>query len=208
LSASLACLAGFDTVKQAMEDEVFSDFVKQLMLKDIAVAIPFPIPADEINKFGSKVLERFRNPFLQHRWINITFQNTMKMRMRNVPVITRYLQLYSSSPEFIATGFAAFILFMKAVKKEGTAYYGLNNGNYYIINDDQASYFFTLWQEEISTELLVARVLSNKDLWGIDLSAYSQFHISVWQMLSAMMRDGVRETIIKWHQTRAMELSS
>jgi tagaturonate reductase len=191
-----------------MEDPAFSAFVEQLMKKDIAKAIPYPISAEEISKFADKVLDRFRNPFLQHKWINITLQNTMKMRMRNVPVIIRYQQLYSTAPVCMAIGFAAYVLFMKATKKEGTNYYGQSNGRYYLINDEQAAWFYTLWNEENSTDLIVSKVLANKDLWRFDLSAFTEFEISVRNMLSSMIREGVRETIIKWHQSLSVELSS
>jgi tagaturonate reductase len=208
LSAGLAYLSGFDTVKEGMEDPVFSDFVAQLMTKDIAKAIPYAVNAAEVEKFSSKVLDRFRNPFLQHRWINITLQNTMKMKMRNVPVILQYQKLFNKAPECMATGFAAFILFMKPVKKESEKYFGWSNDRYYMINDEQASFFYSLWEKESSSDVIVTKILANKDLWDADLSTFRAFELSVQTMLSLMIREGVKETMISWRKTRSMELSS
>ncbi|HUQ66922.1 MAG TPA: tagaturonate reductase [Flavitalea sp.] len=195
LSASLAYLAGFDIVKQGMEDIVFSSFVEKLMMNDIAEAIPYEINKEDVQKFSAKVLDRFRNPFLQHKWINITLQNTMKMRNRNMPVILRYQQLYNTSPEYMATGFAGYLLFMKAVKKEENIYYGKRGNEYYAINDDQAAWFYNTWNSGEGVKPLVNKVLSNVELWGTDLSGFTAFATSVEEKLSSMINNGVRNTI-------------
>jgi tagaturonate reductase len=195
LSASLAYLAGFDIVKQGMEDKVFSSYVRNLMLTDIAKAIPYEIEKSEIERFAYKVLDRFSNPFLQHKWINITLQNTMKMRNRNMPVILRYQQLYNKSPKYMATGFAGYLLFMRAVKKEDNTYYGSRGDDYYPISDDQAAYFYHLWNGDLSPDVLIYQVLSNKDLWGEDISDFTAFRESVSEKLTEMLSHGVRNTI-------------
>jgi tagaturonate reductase len=195
LSASLAYLAGFDIVKEGMEDKTFSYYVENLMQNDIAKAIPFDISENEIQSFSSKVLDRFRNPFLQHKWINITLQNTMKMRNRNMPVLLRYQQLFDKSPDFMAMGFAGYLLFMKAVKTEGNVYYGQRDNKYYVINDDRAEYYYQLWQHKSNVDELVETVLSEKKLWDEDLSFFLPFKRSVKEKLSSMIANGVLNTI-------------
>ena len=195
LSASLAYLAGFNIVKEGMSDTKFSSYVQHLMLTDIAKAIPYEIDKSEMEKFAYKVLDRFRNPFLQHKWINITLQNTMKMRNRNMPVILRYQQLYNKSPNYMATGFAGYLLFMKAVKKDGNVYFGKRGNEYYAINDDQAAYFYHLWNGDLSPDILIEQVLSNKDLWGEDISTFSAFRHAVSEKLTEMLNHGARKTI-------------
>ena len=195
LSASLAYLAGFDYVKDGMNDNVFSAFVANLMQKDIASAIPYEMEQRQITAFSEKVLDRFRNPFLKHKWINITLQNTMKMRNRNIPVLLRYQELFGSAPKWMSTGFAGFLLFMKAVKKEGRSYYGMRNNEYYEINDDQAGYFYDLWNRELPVGAIVKAILSNSDLWGTNISAFTAFEESVIQKLSSMITKGVTKTI-------------
>jgi tagaturonate reductase len=178
-----------------MDDNVFSAYVQHLMLTDIAKAIPYEVKKEEIENFAFKVLDRFRNPFLQHKWINITLQNTMKMRNRNIPVILRYQQLHSSAPKYMATGFAGYLLFMKAVKKEDAVYYGKRGDQYYPINDDQAAYFYHLWNGDLSPDILIHQVLSNKDLWGEDISTFTSFREAVSEKLTEMLTHGVRHTI-------------
>lgn len=195
LSASLAFLAGFDIVKHAMEDRFFRPYVSNLMRHDIAKAIPYDIPENEIDNFSSKVIDRFSNPFIEHKWINITLQNTMKMKNRNVPVLLKYKELYSASPEYMATGFAGYLLFMKAVKQEGDKFFGDRNGSLYPINDDKAAYFFEIWSGANSATEVVNSVLSNTALWNTDLSQFVPFARSVEEKLHSMITNGVRETI-------------
>src|ERR1700754_5006738 len=75
LSCGLAVLAGFQTVKQGMDDVAFAAFVSDLMMKEIALSIPYRFEGGDdfdakAREFGVKVLDRFRNPHLQHQWIS------------------------------------------------------------------------------------------------------------------------------------------
>ena len=96
----------FMKVKEGMNDASLSTFVSDLMLKEIAQAVPYPLPDNAAHEFGTKVLDRFRNPYLQHQWLNITLQYTSKMKMRNIPILIRYYELYDTTPKNFAFGFA------------------------------------------------------------------------------------------------------
>lgn len=191
-SACLAFLAGFETVKQAMNDPEFYDFVKSLMLDEIGSAMPGDISSTDINRFGTKVLDRFQNPFLRHLWLNITFQCTTKMRMRNVGVLKRYDELHKRAPVRMATGFAAYILFMRAVKFDGKVYYGSLNGNFYPINDEHAQFFYELWQRAPGPQQIVKEVLANRRLWETDLGALAPFAEAVTTIFTGMLNNGVQ----------------
>ena len=154
-----------------MNDASLSTFISDLMMKEIAQAIPYPLPDSAAYEFGMKVLDRFRNPYLQHQWLNITLQYTSKMKMRNIPILVRYYELYDVAPKNFALGFAAYILFMKAVKKEGEKYFGERNGEFYPINDEKAEYFYEVWQNN-SVDDVVTTVLHNQELWGVDFRIF------------------------------------
>jgi tagaturonate reductase len=191
-SACLAFLAGFETVKQAMDDPKFYDFVRSLMLEEIGSAMPGNISSKEVAQFGTKVLDRFQNPFLRHLWLNITFQCTTKMRMRNVGVLKRYHELHEGAPVRMATGFAAYILFMRPVRADGKIYYGSLNGNLYPINDEHAQFFYELWQREHEPQRIVEEVLGNRKLWETDLNALAPFAEAVTTIFTGMLTDGVQ----------------
>jgi tagaturonate reductase len=112
-SCGLAILKGFKTVKEAMQDPEMSTYIEQLMMDEIALSLLPSISADESKEFGNKVLDRFRNPFIEHQWQSITLNYSAKMKLRNIPLIKRYRERFNQMAPGMALGFAAYILFMK-----------------------------------------------------------------------------------------------
>jgi tagaturonate reductase len=90
LSCAVAFLSGFKTVKLAMDNEAFSQFITQLMLTDIAPAIPYQVTTAETDDFTYKVLDRFRNPNIEHQWISISAQYSSKIKMRVLPLLLNH----------------------------------------------------------------------------------------------------------------------
>jgi tagaturonate reductase len=194
LCCGLACLADFPTVKSAMDDIQFEAFLKRIMLDEIGAAIPFKMPDTEVREFGLKVLDRFKNPFLEHFWLSITMQYTSKMAMRVAPVLKKYDELFKKPPEFISLGLAAYMLFMRPVKKEGDKYFGVHLGRQYLINDDKAAYFFDLWQNN-KIETIAKLLFSNQDLWLTNLDQIKGLSENVSQKLLALDTRGVRTVL-------------
>lgn len=199
LTCGLAFLAGFQTVKEGMKNDILSSFIKHLMLSEIAVGIPYPMPMEEIQRFGNQVLDRFRNPYLDHKWLSITLQYTSKMNMRNVPTLLHYIKTQGAVPSHMALGFAAYLLFMKAEKVENEVYYGAAHGDFYAIQDPKAIYFYNLWQEN-SPEQVVQKVLANQAFWGQDLSKLTGFSEQVTAFLLQMLETSVKETLLTMMQ--------
>ncbi|MBS1668609.1 MAG: tagaturonate reductase [Bacteroidetes bacterium] len=195
LSCGLAFLAGLPTVKKAMGNGIFSNFVKKLMLNEIAGAIPFALPITEANTFALKVIDRFSNPYVQHKWISISLHYSSKMAQRVVPVLLRYYQLNKTAPEYLSLGFAGYLLFMRPIKKEGDKYFGEQAGQLYPINDEKAVYYYDLWQEEMPIEKRVTKALGNESLWGADLTQISGFVKSVSKKMEIILSDGVLPTL-------------
>lgn len=180
LSCGLAHLAGFKTVSEAMADPEMSAFVEQLMLGEIAPAIPYPMPPGDAEQFGRQVLDRFRNPSVEHRWLSITMQYSAKMRMRNVPVLLEHYRNGSDVPSCFALGFAAFLCF----------YHQPN----YPIQDDKAAYFTEKWERE-TPENLTRKILSDSEFWGTDLSALPGFESQVHQYVADILEKGARRVL-------------
>lgn len=190
----LAYLSGFPTVKAAMEDKQFEKFVKEVMLHEIGAAIPFDIPENEIREFGFNVIDRFKNPFLEHNWLSITMQYTSKMTVRVVPVLKKYDELHKKPPAFISLGLAAYILFMRPVKKDGNKYYGVYNNKEYLISDDKAGYFYDLWQNN-PIEHIVRTLFSNEVLWQANLDHLTGLSENVSEKLNILHTKGVRSVL-------------
>lgn len=193
LSCGVAFLAGCDTVKDAMDDKTISSYIVDVMLYEIAPSIPYGVDLVSAQNFGLKVLDRFRNPFLKHRWLSISMNYSIKMKLRCIPVLMRHYEKNDTAPEAISLGFAAYIYFMKAVVKKGEQYYGELDGETYLIQDDQAELFYKRWTG-LSTASLVQVVLSDA-FWGVDLLSLPGFKQSVIDKLNLIINHGMKETV-------------
>lgn len=193
LSCGLAFLYGFNLVRESMEDPAFGSFVHNLMLNEIAPAIPSDVDRKEAEQFGLQVLDRFRNPYLNHQWISITMQYSSKVKMRVAPVLQKYFADKKAVPPLMSLGFAAYLLFMKVVDKDSEGYKGEWRGKTYPVNDDKAGYFMEKWKK-YEPDGLVQQVLSDSDLWGADLSLLPGFVEAVQHNLHTLIT-GTPESI-------------
>jgi tagaturonate reductase len=166
------------------------------MHTEIANAIPYAIDEKVKTDFANNTFERFCNPFIDHQWQSITVQYTSKMKMRNLPLLQRHYQISSTAPIHMATGFAAFLLYMKITKKEGNKYYGQRDGVDYEVKDDSAEYFFNTWQNN-TAETIAQAVMSNTALWDTDLTQLPHFLHTVNNQLQSFITNGVLSTIAK-----------
>jgi tagaturonate reductase len=173
LASGIAYLSGIETVADAMANDKLSDYITNLMQQEIIPAIPYNIQGNEAIDFSASVLDRFANPYIEHLWINITFQYTMKLRIRILPVLMRYYQLSGKVPAYIAAGFAAYLRFMRIDEKKDDKYYGSFNGKTYPIADESAEYFLN--KSEIADSDYVRTVLSDIEFWGENLSKLNGF---------------------------------
>lgn len=196
LSCALAFLAGFRTVKDAMDDAGFTQFINQLMLKEIAPAIPYDVDHDTCADFAAKVLDRFRNPNIDHQWISISAQYSSKMKLRVVPLILNHFKSHTSIPAHIALGFAAFIRFMKSTKTDEDKYVGNNNGQEYVITDSNAEIFNLAWQKSELHDVTYT-LLSNKSLWDADLTQLPGFKEAVLNQLQQIEAHGAKDILAK-----------
>jgi tagaturonate reductase len=180
LCCGLAYLAGFPTVHDAMADPDMAAFIERLLLGEIAPAIPYALPPGEAQQFGRLVLDRFRNPDVDHRWLSITVQYSAKMRLRIVPVLLEHYRRSTAPPPCIALGFAAFLCFYRRPEHP--------------VQDDRAGYFSDLWQRH-GAAAIVPAVLADTGLWGADLMALPGFATSVQQFVDALLQGGARPVL-------------
>ena len=207
LGFSLAHLAGAATVREALDTPDLARFLHNLMLADLLPGIPYPVDEKVGQRFGMQVLDRFRNPFLEHRWLAISMQATAKMQMRTMPTLLHYYQQHNAVPHYFALGFAAYLLFMRSTKQADGTFQGELNGQPYPINDDKAAYFADLWAR-LSPAELVTSVLHNTTLWGHDLLRLPGFADKVTQYLTQLLEEGAPETLSAFFARKAVAVNS
>ena len=191
LSCGVAYLAGFETVKEAMDNPKMEAYINNLMKQEIAPAIPYEVTEDVTTNFANNVLDRFRNPHIKHQWLSITMNYTSKLKMRVVPVLLNFVNAQKAVPELMAFGFAAYLKFMESKEVDGK-YYGTLNGRDYLINDDKAAYVANLMNG--SKDKLKA-VFSDTVLWGENLYELPGFAKSVEKIYNDMQAQSVRQKL-------------
>lgn len=209
ISVPLAYLLGLETVNEMMQHPLMSRFVDDVISQEIVPTLPeWMIPEESPNavrEFAADVLDRFRNPYIEHLLLSITVQETLKMRARNLPTLQRFVEQNGQIPQRMALGFAAYLRFMKVVRVEDGVYLGeatTPNGGIvtYPIRDDHADYFYKLWQQvdvhdAASVRNFVQTLCADTVLWETDLSVLSGFGDAVADHLSNLLTLGVEATL-------------
>ncbi|WP_354004292.1 tagaturonate reductase [Spirosoma liriopis] len=194
LSCGVAYLAECNTVREAMETPDVAAYVDRLMTAELTPGIPYAVDGQAAAQFSQQTQDRFRNPYIEHRWLAITVQYTAKMKLRNVPTLMQYYRTQAKPPLSMAFGFAAYLLFMRGERLDDGVCYGNRAGERYVIQDSEATYFANLWAQS-SPEQVVAMVLRNKALWGENLAELPGFETAVSAYLLRFMEQGVSSTL-------------
>ncbi|AWV97714.1 tagaturonate reductase [Arcticibacterium luteifluviistationis] len=194
-SSGLAFLSGYRLVKDAMKNQVFYAFMKTIMAKEISEAMTSEISDTEKKDFAQKVLDRFRNPFLEHQWLSICMNYSYKMTMRCLPLIKSYYQEKKEVPQLMLLGFTAHLAFLRPVKIIEGKYYGEVNGEEYIINDPHADFFYKTWSSTGSDKLKIQKILENEELWGENLNNLNSFAGHVYNTFSTFEEKGIDKTL-------------
>jgi len=185
-----ALLCGHATVRDAVENEFMARFLRRVLFEELVPTVN----AAGAPEYARGVIERFLNPFVRHELFDISLQGTMKMRVRVVPSIVRYVDRTGSSPAAMAFGFAAFLLFMRGDLQERRRTAGLS-----VPDDDGTERLRAIWKgvgaDGIDLGGLVRRALSDDSLWGVDLCAVAGFAEAVAEHLLRAVRHGPRAAL-------------
>jgi tagaturonate reductase len=188
MMAPAALLAGCETVREALEHPTLGRFVDRVLYDEIVPTLD----VEGADRFARDVHDRFANPFIRHALIDITLQETMKLRVRIVPSIVRYAEERGVAPDSLAFGFAAYLLFMRGDLQAERAAAGLP-----VPRDDQGERVRALWgplggePDEAALAGLVRAVCSDETLWEADLDVVPGFTAAVTTHLLRMLQSGV-----------------
>ncbi len=118
-SCAFAILAGFDTVIEAMRDHGFKTFIQHLAQDEIVPCVVSEnITKEDAIQFSIKVLERFANPYIEHKWTSIAMNFEEKMKMRNGFLMETFAATHKNPSKFMSIGFAAFVVYMEQMHQK------------------------------------------------------------------------------------------
>ncbi|SHN15550.1 tagaturonate reductase [Cyclobacterium lianum] len=155
----VAYLKGIRLVREAMSDTETSAYIKETIFNEIIPSLD--LPEDLLHPFAAAVLDRFRNPFINHKLSDIALNSVSKWKVRVLPSLLDYYRKENELPRHLCQAFAAMIVF----------YRGHYNGEKIPLKDkeDVLHFFDQLWKIK-PTEEVVSGVLAKIEFWDQDLN--------------------------------------
>lgn len=145
-------LLGAETVYDCMTNETLYRFFRA-SLEEI---VPF-VSSDRsmTERFAADVEERFRNPYLNHQLTSIALNSISKWRARVLPTFRDFFAANGRIPEHLTVGFSCLM--------------HLYRTRYTELKDDAEVLSFFASGKPLKD------FLSDRNIWGEDLTAYPQF---------------------------------
>ena len=172
-TAPLALLAGVRTVRDAAEHPRLSAFLRHILFEEILPATD--LPADAALAFAETVIDRFRNPWLDHEWRVIAANQTVKLRLRVVPSLTGFARKRGRAPQGLALGLAAYLRWARS----------------HPAGDADLPLIERHWRTATALPGLAASALADTDLWGVNLAELPGLLEATTRWLLLLERDGV-----------------
>lgn len=163
-----ALLSGIETVGQAMNDEVTFAFLDKCMTEEI---LPTIGENEESVSFARHVFDRFRNPFIQHKWRSIALNSVSKFSVRVLPTLSEYKIKNGVYPKGLSLSLANLLYFYK----NGTP-------------DDSPDIIASIKNNSL------ADILKNTSLWQADLSDMTEIISEYYNKIDSL---GAKEAM-KW----------
>jgi tagaturonate reductase len=90
----------FTTVREALDDDATRDWLQRLLFEEIVPTLEGRV--DGPAQFARQVIERFRNPFLRHRFVDIAVHQEQKRDIRLLPTYREYVAKFGRVPPLLA----------------------------------------------------------------------------------------------------------
>ena len=188
-----AYLAGFDIVGDFMKDDTVRTFMNNVIYQEVIPTLD--LPKEELESFAAAVNDRFANPYIKHKLLDIALNSCSKFNARCLPSLLGYVEEKGVLPKCLTFSLAAFIKFYQGEWKDGVYTGTRKDGTQYPLRDDESviRFFADAWSEN-DAKGTAAAVLSNKDFWsGKDLTEVPGLKDAVAGYLKEMEEKEIKE---------------
>ena len=198
--ASIGLLSGMETVKQGIEELSPHSFFHNLMSKELSHTLK-PEGKMRSAEYMKDVIDRFSNPFLHHRLLDISLNGYAKFRTRVLPCIIEYKRIEGSYPKRLLFSLAALISFYRVVEEDGQKYFGNSlTGNYEIRDSGEViSKFVGFWSHYDGTLEKTIKLVKEfviDDLLDEDkLDEANELAVEVSKLLTVIQELGIQQAL-------------
>lgn len=176
-------LAGMISVKETIDHPVLGAFIERLLAEEVWPTLAFD-PA-ELKDFTVKTLDRFRNPFLFHKLLDIALNSISKFRARLLPTLLDYYEQKGACPPRISFAFSCLLIM----------YRGKWEGQIIPLRDaaEVIDFCRVLWEESEDHQEVVEKFLGHEAFWGQNLNEIAGLAQLMVHYLQTIQQDGVVE---------------
>ena len=183
--ALISYLCGVDIVADAMADPLLRRYIDRVCFTEIVPIVPQDL--DHSQKFAMAVMERFENPYLNHKLLDISLNSVSKWRARDLPTVLEIREKKMRTG--LVFSLAALLAFDTIAEDKDGQYYGSRpNGDLYPIREDRK----VVESVQVETKDDLKRILSDAGLWGQDISDLTD---DVYDCLVKIRQDGPRKAM-------------
>jgi len=155
----VAYLSGLRLVRDTVNDPLLRTFLDQLLQTEILPALD--MPATELQQYAGSVIDRFKNPYIDHYWLTISLNSFAKWKVRLLPSLLRYVEQEGAVPPLLSFSLACLIRF----------YQGSYQGETIALNDEpQVLERLQLAWQAADARTIARQVLDWEAHWGQNLS--------------------------------------
>jgi len=179
--AYLGALAGYAHVADAMADPGIAGVVAHLMADDVEPTLTVPDGFD-VAAYQAELIERFHNPALRHRTVQIAMDGTQKLPQRLLGTIADRLAA-GAEPRYACLGVAAWMRYVWTAQAE--------DGSPLPVDDPLADRLRRLTAGAATAREAVDALLTLEEVFGAELPGNGTFRELVTDSLEALTKGGV-----------------
>lgn len=170
-----------ETVYDCMVDSKTRHFIDE-SLKEIIPYVSKDI--EKTKEYADSVISRFLNPFINHQLTSIALNSVSKWRARVLPTFLDYVKDKNVLPSHLTIGFSYLVNQYMNIKKEGEFFYVDLPNRRIEVKDDLSCLTYFLNGKTLYD------FMSDKTLWGMDLTSIDGFYERVKKNLGIIKNGG------------------
>lgn len=191
-------LAGNDIVKQSMDDKTIRQYMEETLFDEVIPTLS--LSKEDCEEFANAVIERFQNPFVKHKLLDISLNSVSKWEARCMPSFLGYVKKFNKLPKYLTFSIAALMSFYstqdEAEFNGGRCLVGDRNGEKYNIRDDQFVLdFFKDNSAKAPKEFAHAYLSNTKFFGGEDLSKVAGLEDAITAYITGIRTRGMRAVV-------------
>ena len=185
----VSLLAGNRTVYQTTTDTNTRNYLNHLIFNEIVPSLR--LDRKMVESFANEVLDRFANPYIDHRLKQICLYATTKIEKRILPVIHAYYNNNARWPEGLLLGIAAHLVLLKNVEPQTDGYTLTLGDDRHHVHDERAREISKLWKTGGTVPEIVEKILSSNEIWTDDSALMKRLIPDIKELVTEIVDYGI-----------------